>query len=178
MWNGFNALIVVLTIVDSLLCVFIIAEFSFVRSWQLSSVAYTQAYPHLIYPLSNMVVAASIFMTVVLGLERLEDFCHFITQQHYFTWYHFQTFVISCIYCRYIAVCFPILHRNLVHTHSITRRVAFYTGPVILISILINVPKFFETKVVKTTQRLFNDDSPNNSSATFTVFKVEITDLR
>ena len=74
MWNGFNALIVVLTIVDSLLCVFIIAEFSFVRSWQLSSVAYTQAYPHFIYPLSNMVVAASIFMTVVLGLERLNEF--------------------------------------------------------------------------------------------------------
>ena len=96
MWNGFNALIVVLTIVDSLLCVFIIAEFSFVRSWQLSSVAYTQAYPHLIYPLSNMVVAASIFMTVVLGLERLDDFYHFINYNpNYLTSYHFQTLSIS-----------------------------------------------------------------------------------
>ena len=45
-------------------------EFSFVRSWELITDAYTQAYPHIIYPLSNMAVAASIFMTVVLGLER------------------------------------------------------------------------------------------------------------
>ena len=96
MWNGFSALIIVLTIVDSLLCVFIIAEFTFVQSWQLSSLVYTQAYHHLIYPLSNMVVTASIFMTVLLGLERLDDFYHFINYNpNYLTSYHFQTLSIS-----------------------------------------------------------------------------------
>ena len=173
MWNGFSALIIVQTIVDSLLCVFIIAEFTFLRSWELSSLAYTQAYHNLIYPLSHMVVTASIFMTVVLGLERLDDFYHFINYNPKLniTFRRYQLVP----HCRYISVCFPILHRNL--GHSITQRVAIYTSPVILISILINVPKFFELKVVKTTQRLFNDDL-QNSSATFIVFKVEITDLR
>ena len=96
MWNGFSALIIVQTIVDSLLCVFIIAEFTFLRSWELSSLAYTQAYHNLIYPLSHMVVTASIFMTVVLGLERLDDFYHFINYNpNYLTSYHFQMLSIS-----------------------------------------------------------------------------------
>ena len=36
-----------------------------------------------------------------------------------------------------MAVCYPIQHRNLVHSYGINRRVAFYTVPAIILSIII-----------------------------------------
>ena len=77
--------------------------------------------------------------------------------------------------CRYIAVCHPILHRTMVHTHSIARRVAFYTGPVVVLSVLINVTKFLETKVV-THQRIITEADGSNVS--ITTYKIDITELR
>ena len=70
MWNSFNALIVVLTIVDSLLCVLLMADFTFARAFELHTVAYTLMYPLFIFPMVNTMLSASIFMTVVLALER------------------------------------------------------------------------------------------------------------
>ena len=70
MWNSFNALIVVLTIVDSLLCVLLMADFAFARAFELHTVAYTLMYPHFIFPMVNTMLSASIFMIVVLALER------------------------------------------------------------------------------------------------------------
>ena len=49
---------------------------------------------------------------------------------------------------RYVAICFPLAHRNLSHSYTVTTRVIFYTLPVMALSILINIPKFLETKVV------------------------------
>ena len=49
---------------------------------------------------------------------------------------------------RYVAICHPFVHRNISHSYSVRRRVIFYTLPVIMISIVINLPKFLETKAV------------------------------
>ncbi len=49
-------------------------------------------------------------------------------------------------YYRYIAVCFPLVHRDLAHTYSAATRVAIYAVPVAVVSILTNVPKFLETR--------------------------------
>ena len=142
MRNSFNTLIVVLTVVDSLLCLFLMTDFTFARAFQLHTVIYTWMYPWFIYPLTNTMLSASILMTVVLALER------------------------------YIAVCHPLFHRDLVHTHSIATRVVIYTIPVMIMAFLINVPKFFETKTV--TREVKNEDG-NMSMTTYTI---DVTELR
>ena len=138
MRNSFNALIVVLTVVDSLLCLFLMTDFTFARAFQLHTVIYIFMYPWFIYPLTNTMLSASILMTVVLALER------------------------------YIAVCHPLFHRDLVHTHSITKRVALYTVPVVIVSLLINIPKFFETKTV----------TRNIHDGNMTTYTIDVTELR
>jgi len=70
MRNSFNVLIVVLTCVDTLFCVLLVADYSLARAFELHTVLYTLLYPHVIYPFTNIMLSASIFMTVVLGLER------------------------------------------------------------------------------------------------------------
>ena len=70
MWNSFNALIVVLTIMDSMLCIFLMADFTFARAFELHTVIYTMLYPNFIYPMANIMLSTSIYMTVVLGIER------------------------------------------------------------------------------------------------------------
>ena len=140
MRNSFNALIVVLTVVDSLLCLFLMTDFTFARAFQLHTVIYIFMYPWFIYPLTNTMLSASILMTVVLALER------------------------------YIAVCHPLFHRDLVHTHSITKRVTFYTVPVVIVSFLINIPKFFETETV--TRETQNEDG------NMTTYTIDVTELR
>ena len=140
MRNSFNILIVVLTVVDSLLCLFLMADFTFARAFQLHTVIYTIMYPWFIYPLTNTMLSTSILMTVVLALER------------------------------YIAICHPLFHRDLVHTHSIAKRVALYTIPVVITSLLINIPKFYETKTVRHD---LQDEEGN-----FSIYTIEVTELR
>ena len=70
MRNSFNSLIVVLTVIDSVFCIFLVVDYSFARAFELHTVLYTWLYPGFIYPGTNIMLSASIFMTVVLGLER------------------------------------------------------------------------------------------------------------
>ena len=49
---------------------------------------------------------------------------------------------------RYCAVCHPYTYRDLTHSNSVNKRVLLYVLPVILVSILLNIPKFFETRIV------------------------------
>ena len=79
------------------------------------------------------------------------------------------------LYYRYIAVCHPILHRTMVHTHSISRRVLFYTLPVVALSVLVNITKFFETKVVSHERWILEADGTN---VTLTTYKIDVTELR
>ena len=79
MWNSFNALIVVLTIVDTLLCIFLMTDFTFARAFGLHRIMYTLLYPYFIYPMANIMLSASIYLTVVLGLER---YCTIILLQY------------------------------------------------------------------------------------------------
>ena len=140
MRNCFNILIVVLTIVDLLLCIFLMTDYTFARAFQLHTVIYTLMYPWFIYPLTNTLLSASIFMTVVLALER------------------------------YIAVCHPLFHRDLVLTHSVGMRVTLYTISVVTASITINIPKFYETKILTREQQ--------GEDGNVTVYTIDITELR
>ena len=49
---------------------------------------------------------------------------------------------------RYTAVCHPFYYRESLAGRSITSRVLMYVIPVIVISTIINIPKFLETELV------------------------------
>lgn len=70
MRNSFNSLIVALTAVDLLFCVLLMADFTFARAFGLYTVAYYYLYPYFTYPVTNIMLSASIYYTVALGLER------------------------------------------------------------------------------------------------------------
>ena len=81
MRNSFNLLIIALCAVNVVFCGLLVADFSMARAFELHTVLYTLLYPYAVYPLTNIMLSASIYLTVVLGLER------------------------------YIAVCYPLKHR-------------------------------------------------------------------
>ena len=68
--NSFNLLIVVLTCVDLIFCVLLMSDYCFVRAFGIHTVTYTIMFPHVVYPAVNITMTASIYMTVVLALER------------------------------------------------------------------------------------------------------------
>merc|ERR1712110_899109 len=51
---------------------------------------------------------------------------------------------------RWMAVCKPIMYRNMNQTMSTSRRVAMYVTPVAILSICLNIPKFMETQIKET----------------------------
>ena len=69
------------------------------------------------YQLQAFAILSSIFMTVVLALER------------------------------YLAITKPIAYHNAIQGTNPWRRVLNYVVPVVLASALFNIPKFFETEV-------------------------------
>ena len=47
-------------------------------------------------------------------------------------------------------MCHPHHYRNVTTTESVTKRVFSYVIPVVIFSILMNIPKFFETEIIRT----------------------------
>ncbi len=62
------------------------------------------------------------------------------------------------------------MHRDLAYTYSVGRRVAAYTVPVVILSVVVNVPKFMETKVVTETVE--------EADGNVTTYSIDVTDLR
>ena len=52
-----------------------------------------------------------------------------------------------------------------------------YTIPVVIVSLLINIPKFFETKIVRNMTEL-RDHNNVSESYNFTTYTIDVTDLR
>ena len=48
---------------------------------------------------------------------------------------------------RYIAVCHPYRHREYNYRFNVVNRILIYTLPVFFFSLVLNIPKFYETKV-------------------------------
>merc|ERR1712223_1285310 len=75
-------------------------------------------FPHFLYPLLQIAVTASIYMTVAIATER------------------------------YIAVHYPIDYSQAINSpEACKRRLLKYVIPVILLSTLLNIPKFLESEV-------------------------------
>ena len=52
-----------------------------------------------------------------------------------------------------------------------------YTIPVVIVSLLINIPKFFETKIVRNMTEL-RDQNNVSETYNFTTYTIDVTDLR
>ena len=54
---------------------------------------------------------------------------------------------------RYLAVCRPYEYRIAASTQTITSRVLKLTLPTLILAVIINIPKFFETELVEVSHR-------------------------
>ena len=48
-------------------------------------------------------------------------------------------------------MCHPYTYRDITQTSTVNKRVIIYVVPVIVFSLVLNLPKFFETKIVYNT---------------------------
>ena len=119
MKNAFNHLLIVLAAVDSLLIGFAMFDYSFVRAFAVQFDLYTLMFPYFLYPTTNIVLCASIFLVLAIAFER------------------------------FLAVCHPYEYRAIASTESVGGRVAKLTLPVFALAVVINIPKFFETKLIE-----------------------------
>ena len=72
---------------------------------------------------------------------------------------------------RYTSVCHPIYYRQSLARRSVTSRVLMYVIPVILISTLINIPKFLELKLV------YEEDVTEDNVTSYNI-SYDFTELR
>ena len=74
------------------------------------------------------------------------------------------------VYSRYIAVCHPFYYRESTTGSSVTMRAVTYVVPDILVSVALNIPKFFETEII------YVNEEHNNQTFTFVTY--DLTELR
>ena len=119
MRNSFNLLLVSLACFDSSYLVGSILES--VRKCfdqSLTSEVHIILFPYFLYPANQIAITGSIFMTVAIAWER------------------------------YIAVHYPLDYNQAMNnSNAIRKRLMKYVGPVLLLSILFNLGKFFEGKI-------------------------------
>ena len=115
--NTFSSLLICLFLFDGIILITGLL-WSFQTYLKISSNAQIFLFPVLIYPLQNISMTASIFMTVAIAHER------------------------------YNAIKEPVQYRQMM-VDSKVRRNHFmkYIFSIILVSLIFNVPKFFESKV-------------------------------
>ena len=74
MKNSFNHLLIVLACFDNIFLVFCLLDYSMARvfHWPFSDTGefYALLFPKFLYPLNNIAVSCSIFVTVVIAFER------------------------------------------------------------------------------------------------------------
>jgi len=81
------------------------------KAFDANSNAYTIAFPYIIYPITNIGLCGTIFMTMAISIER------------------------------FLGICYPL------HLPPHNRKSWFYILPVLLLSVVVNVPKFFEAEI-------------------------------
>jgi len=113
--NVFNSLLIALAVFDTFYLVFDMID-SFRRQYELVSEVHVFLFPKFLYPFRTIMFCSSIFMTVSISLER------------------------------YIAVTDPIsLHLEVRNDKEAqVKRFLRYLVPVLVLSIIVNIPKFFE----------------------------------
>ena len=155
MKNSFNKLLIALAIFDSVFIIFVVLDYTFIRGnigivlthnheeclvwqWPITQESSLYAYllPKVIYPLNNISLCCSIFTTIVIAFERFENICQPVD---------------LTVDARYTAVCNPYLYKEDNAAPKVAKRVLTFMFPVIILSVLINIPRFFETVIISET---------------------------
>ena len=137
MRNSFNSLLIALTFMDTCYLIGAILE-SFRKCFSISTYLHIQMFPYFLYPGINIAFTSSVVMRVGIAIER------------------------------YITVHHPIEHRTQINnTGACRRRLLKYVGAVIFTSVLINIPKFFDSQVnVEYTNTTYHDREFSITKAT------------
>ena len=141
MRSNFNQLLVGLAVLDIAYVLACIWDFSFVKVFHFHPTAYTYIFPYIWYPMKNILMSWTTFLTIGLATER------------------------------YLAVCRPIFYRSLEVTYSSRVRVMTYFLPSMICSILLNIPKFMEARLVTVLEKV-------GSNETKEVVTYNVTSLR
>jgi hypothetical protein len=163
MKNSFNKLLVALAIFDSVFIIFVVLDYTFIRGiigivlkdnhkhcivwqWPLTQESSIYAYilPKMIYPLNNISLCCSIYTTIVIAFERFGNV--------------YQTADLTVV-LRYTAVCNPYLYMENNAAQNVPWRVLTFMVPVIILSVIINIPRFFETVIVSETVNITTADN-------------------
>ena len=99
-------------------------------------------FPYFYYPLQNILMSWETFLLMSIATER------------------------------FLAVCHPLVYRAHKVRHSPRVHMMTYIIPSILLSVILNIPKFFETKFVRSN--ITNDQNITQEEIT----SFEITSLR
>jgi len=149
MSNSFNKLLIALTIFDTTLIVFMVIDYSAFRVWQWpfghESALYAYVFPKFLFPFNNIILSCSIYTTVGIAYER------------------------------YAAVCQPYSYNTRETSMRPSTRLVQILTPVLLLSILVNIPRFFE---VVTSTEMRNVTLGGNLTRERECVTYEITDLR
>jgi len=152
--NFFDSLLIALTTIDIIFIIFTIVDYSLAREfswpWPEDSLVWVYLIPKFTYPLNNMCFCSSVFLTVLIAGER------------------------------YLAVCHPITYRDMSVSKSRKQRLVLYLLPVIVVSAVLNIPKFFETiiinrPVVTGTRLIYNLNGTNVSLTSPTEVQYQTT---
>jgi hypothetical protein len=132
MKNTFNQLLIVLAAFDSTFIILAIVRYAIWIWWSnpTAKTLYHYSYPYLIHPFTSISFNASIFTTVALSYERHK------------------------------ALCNPIKHRHARAKYSVKRRTLSYAIPILLMTIILNMPKWMEWEhnwVVKSNSTNLNE---------------------
>jgi len=106
----FHQLLLALACFDTVYIVIGGINYTF-KAFDADSNAYTIAFPYIIYPITNIGLCGTIFMTMAISIER------------------------------FLGICYPL------HLPPHNRKSWFYILPVLILSIVVNVPKFFEAQI-------------------------------
>ena len=139
------------------------------RAFQIDTKLYTYTFPFILYPLNHISFLASIYITVAMAYERYIAVCRPLHYRDVTTRYTVQRRTIGYAAIRFIEVAISniiiyFLVRILYQFSDYEIYIFRYILPVIFLSIVLNIPKFLEPKLVWMES---NSTNPNNSSHTF-----------
>ena len=123
---------------------------------------YVYLFPKILYPINNILLSCSVNITLIIAYDR------FFTNFIFLSFYPFSNF-------RYTAVCSPYKYREMIKAQTANARVFKLILPVLVFSVLLNIPRFFETVIQYETFEEILDD---NTTVIIETIGYDVTPLR